>query len=319
MSVDPGTIVQHDRMTSADVWLMNNSEEIIGLVDECSRAIPELQYIAASPIQKTQYKTLLQTALPPVAFREVNKGRKQEKTTLDTEEVVCKFLDASWSLDEAAALECEWGVDAAIAIQAKAHLEAALQHIAIQTWYGISADANGFRGIASLLPYKDSPMVVDAGGTTANGATSIYALRSDIDAVQYAWGQNGRISDGEIKYTQIFDEEGKVMWGYAQPISGYVGLQVPTYQCIGRICNITEEPGHTASEKLVSRLLEMFPVGKEPDMLFMTKRSRGQIRDERTATNPTGAEAPYPDRIFDKSILVSEAVSNKEAILTAAP
>ncbi len=73
------------------------------------------------------------------------------------------------------------------------------------------------------------------------------------------------------------------------------------------------------SEKHVSKLLEMFPAGKEPDMLFMTKRSRGQIRNERTATNPTGAEAPYPDSIFGIPILVSEAIKNNEAILTAAP
>lgn len=310
--------VEHDRMTSSDVWLMNNSEEMIGLIDECSQAKPELLQISASPITKTQYKTLLQTALPTVGFRESNEGRVHDKTTLATAEVECKFLDASWSLDEKVALECEWGTEMAITLQAKAHLEAALQHTAIQTWYGTNADAKGFRGIASLLPYKNSPMVVDAGGTQIKNATSIYAIRTGLDAVQYAWGQNGRIADGEIKYAQFYDKEGRAIWGYMQPISGYVGLQVPTHQCIGRICNITEEiRGTTKLENFVSDLLELFPVGKEPTMLFMTKKARGLIRAERTATNPTGSEAPYPENIFGIPIFVSEAISNHEDILLA--
>jgi len=161
-------------------------------------------------------------------------------------------------------------------------------------------------------------MVVNAGGTTANKATSIYALRSDIDAVQYAWGQNGKINDGAITYCRLYDTKGRPFWGYAQPISGYVGLQVPTYQCIGRICNITEQEDKGATDRLIAKLLEQFPVGKEPTMLFMTKRSLGQIRDVRTATNPTGTEAPYPDTVFGIPIYVSEAISNAEAILTPA-
>ncbi len=310
--------VEHTRMTSADVWLMNNSEELIGLINECTRAIPELQYIGASPIAKTEYKTLLLKALPKVGFRESNVGRKQEKATLGTEPVACKFIDGSWSLDEKVALECEWGVDAAITIQAQAHLTSVMQHIGVQTYYGTQADATGFQGLASLLPFSNSEMVVDAGGTKENAATSIFAIKTGIQDVQYAWGQNGQIKDGEIVYCEQYDKDMGKFWGYAQPISGYVGLQIPSTRCIGRICNITDEPGHRASEKLVARLLEMFSVGMEPDMFFMTKQSQGQIRDERTATTAEGKEAPYPETIFKIPLHVTEAISNKEKLLVPA-
>lgn len=312
------TPAEHNRMTSTDVWLINNSEEILGLIDECVKVIPELQHISASPTTKTQYKALVQTALPNVSFRIGNEGRVQERTTLGTVETVLKFLDASWSIDEAIAQECEWGVDAALAIQAKAHLQAALQKIAVQTWYGTTADATGFVGINSLLKYKNSPMTVDAGGT-GDGATSIYAIRTDIDAVQYAWGQNGKISDGAIIYNEQYDSQMRKFWGYAQPITGYVGLQIPTYQCIGRICNITEQTGKMATDRLVGKLLAMFPASKKPTMLFMSQRSQEQIRDSRTAYNPTGAEAPYPETIFNIPLYVSEAISDNEEIAVAAP
>ncbi|MDR3232276.1 MAG: hypothetical protein LBT46_01180 [Planctomycetaceae bacterium] len=197
-------------------------------------------------------------------------------------------------------------------------MEAALQKIASQTWYGTNADAEGFQGIASLLPFKNSPMVIDAGGTAASTATSVFAIRTDIQAVQYAWGQNGKISNGEIVHCEQYASNMSKYWGYAQPITGYVGLQVPTLQCIGRICNITAENGKGLTDGLLSQLLELFPVGKKPTMLFMSQRSLGQLRRSRTATNGTGAEAPYPDSVFGIQIYPSEAIINTEAVLAAA-
>jgi len=126
----------HDRLTSADIVEMNNSEEVFGIFNEASQHIPEVQLISASPITKTEYNTLIQTGLPNVGFRESNRGIKQSSPTIEARPVKLKFLDASWSLDQKVAKEAEWGESAAIALAAKAAMEAALQKIAAQTWYG---------------------------------------------------------------------------------------------------------------------------------------------------------------------------------------
>lgn len=307
----------HNRITSADIIQFSNSEEWFGIYNEASKQIPELQNIGAAPCEKTEYKTMVQTGLPSVGFRESNTGIAQSKPTFTTRSVICKFLDASWSLDVKVAQECEWGESVAITNSASSAMEAALQLIAKQTWYGTSADAGGFSGVATLLPYKNSAMVIDAGGTAAGTASSIFAIRSELKGVQYAWGQKGRLTQGPITQAEQYDADSGKFWAHVQQVNGHVGLQIPSLQTIGRICNLTEQDDKGATDGLIAKLLELFPAGKEPNMLFMSKRSLGQIRSSRTATNATGAEAPYPTEIFGIPIYVTEAISNTEALLVS--
>ena len=306
----------NERMTSADVLEVNSSEEIVGVIVELSKKIPELAVFEASPVKDTDYYTLVETAEPSVAFRDVNEFREVKKATLTARQVSCKFLDAGWNIDGAAAKKCDWGVDAACAIQAKSHLRAALKHIASQTWYGVSADAKGFAGIASLHPNSDSDMTVDATGDTADSASSCFLVRFGLQDVAYAWGNDGRIEEGERIYTLIFDENGKQMWGYAQPIEGYVGLQITNYKATVRICNLTTQNGKGLTDDLIADALELFNSGEEPDAMFCSRRSLGQLRKSRTATNATGAPAPWPSEAFGIPIYDTAAVVDTEAILT---
>jgi hypothetical protein len=318
--------IEHDRMTSSDIFQMNDSEEWFGIFDAVSKMIPEIDQIGAAPCTKTQYKTLIQTGLPSVGFRDSNVGIQQGKPSLETAEVQCKYLDASWSLDQKVALECEWGEDAAKALCADAALKAAMQKIAEQTWYGTTADTNGFSGIANLLPYLDSPRVINAGGTTANKASSIFAIRTELQGVQYAWGQNGNISIGSIIETEQWNSENKKFWAYSQKVAGHVGLQIPSMLVIGRIANITEQEGKGATDELIAQLLEQFPAGRDPNLIFMSKRSLSQLRRSRvglvnagTRNVTIGAQEPFPDSAFGIPIFVSEAIKNTEALLTNAP
>jgi len=306
------------RLSSADVVAINSSEEIIGVVEQTVKYFPELMYIPASPIESTSYHTLVQTALPAVAFRSINAGRDTTKATLAAREVACKFLDASFDLDKAAATACEWGVEAAISIQRQAHIKAAFSAIASQTWYGTTADADGFSGVAALMPNTDSDMVVDSGGSTASTGSSLFALRTGLTDVQYAWGQNGKISDGEVVYAPIYMADGTKFWGYAQDISGYVGLQLTNYTAMGRICNLTEDAGDGLTDDLISSLLAEFKVGEAPDVMFCSRRSLKQLQQDRTATNATGAPAPFPTESFGVPIYATENIVDTETILTAA-
>ncbi|MBA7711875.1 hypothetical protein ES703_120842 [subsurface metagenome] len=46
----------------------------------------------------------------------------------------------------------------------------------------------------------------------------------------------------------------------------------------------------------------------------MTARSLGQLQDSRTATNPTGAPAPFPESAFNVPIFDTTAITNTEAL-----
>ena len=65
---------------------------------------------------------------------------------------------------------------------------------------------------------------------------------------------------------------------------------------------------------LIANLLGKFPAGKVPDVLLMTRRSLHQLQASRTATNPTGAPAPFPQEAFGVPIAVTDAISNIETL-----
>jgi hypothetical protein len=55
-----------------------------------------------------------------------------------------------------------------------------------------------------------------------------------------------------------------------------------------------------------------------PTILVMNRRSLKQLQESRTATNATGAPAPFPSEAFGVPILVTDAITNTEALLTEA-
>jgi hypothetical protein len=94
----------------------------------------------------------------------------------------------------------------------------------------------------------------------------------------------------------------------------YPGLQVSSPRYVARIKKLTEDSGKTLNDAKLSALMEVFPVGVRPDAIFMTKRSRRQLRDSRTATNDTGKEAPLPMDYDGIPIIPTESISNVEPL-----
>ena len=306
-------------MSSLDVLKINNSEEIIGVIDECIQSIPELQYFGASPVTRNSYKTLCVSALPTVAFRQTGNLRTFDSATLANKTVDLKYLDASWTVECAVAEQSDWGKETAIAIQQKAHLKSALQTIAKQTWYGTAADAGGYNGLLGIIEAVtdgggNKLMVVDAnpGDSSITDDSCVFAVRTGIDSIQYAWGSEGKLTEGDVvKQLLTGSSVTSGQWVYAQELGGWVGLQVTSKNAAGAITNLSA----TASKKgldddLIYDLISKFPAGEGPTALFMNRRSLFQLRASRTATNATGAPAPIPTEVEGIPIYVTDAILN---------
>ena len=138
-------------MTSTDVLKINNSEELVGLIEDVVKDIPEINFFAASPVQKNSYKTLALTALPSTAFRATGSYREFQTATLTNKTVECKYLDASWILEKAVAQQSDWGEDFAKALTQRAHLKSEFFTLAKQIWQGTDSDANGFTGLDAII------------------------------------------------------------------------------------------------------------------------------------------------------------------------
>jgi hypothetical protein len=321
--------------TSLDVLRMNNSEEIIGAIDDAIKTISELGYFQASPVIRNAYKTLVVSALPQVKFRAPGTFTPHKAAVLQARDVNCAHLDASWSMDNALATQSDWGKDKAYAIQTYTHMRAALFTLARQIWYGtnaIAGDPNGFSGLFQLIggsdPNKSNvDLHIDAGGVAGDAAlvadeeapigghTSVFAVTTGLDGIQIAWGSEGKITEGDVVLQQVNNAAGDHAWHACQQIEAWAGLQVTSEFAFGRVYGINKE--HPLTDDILYELLSRFPAGKEPTALFMNRFALEQLRRSRTAVNATGAPAPRPEDVAGVKIYVTDAIMTGEETLTA--
>jgi hypothetical protein len=283
--------------TSADVIAINTSESIVGIIQEFSKKIPELDFFAASPVAKTYFKTMVRTGLPTAGFRAVGDGRTRDVGTLTQRIVQCYFLDASWAEDEAFFTGTDWS-NLEGEMQS-AHLLAAFKNWQLQIYNGTANDAAGFPGLASLFPNTDTVGVTDAGGTTPTTGSSVYYIKTGTQDCCVCWGNNGAIVAGDIFPCVIdrLDTTLKQLPGRAQTVAGWAGLQLVNHKSVRRLANLTEDVGHTLTDTLLDTARTAFAeaYGVMPDGCLMSYRSLAQLQQSRTAFSPTASPSPVPN------------------------
>jgi hypothetical protein len=312
-------------LTLLDIAKRNASDAVAGLLDEVSRQVPEVSGMvrdrgqmitvpnmaAARTISGIQYKTLVRTGLPTVAFRTANNGSDPSKSTVENRLVECFILDCLWQADKAVADAHEDGAAALIAEEAQAILSAAFMTLGKQFYYGATADPLGHPG---LLQAVQSEYVVDATGNEAGTGSSVYAVKFGPQDVQWVMGNDGQLNVSDVRIERVLGENSKSMEAYVQSLVSWVGVQTKSRHAVGRIKNLTRQSGKTLTDEMLGDLISRFPVGNEPDALFMTKRSREQLRKSRTATTATGAPAATPTDFEGIPIIPTDSILNTEAI-----
>ena len=307
-------------MTSTDVLKINNSEELVGLIEDVVKDIPEINFFAASPVQKNSYKTLALTALPSTAFRATGSYREFQTATLTNKTVECKYLDASWILEKAVAQQSDWGEDFAKALTQRAHLKSEFFTLAKQIWQGTDSDANGFTGLDAIIDAVvdggKKEMVVTANTGSITDASTVYAVRTGIDSCQLAWGSNGQFNESDVREQLLTTKDSSKTsgaWFYAQDLGGWVGLQVTSKYAAGKITGLSAtNTKQGLNDDLLYELIER--LGMKPDGLFMSRRSFSQLRQSRTAYNAIGAPAPYVQEFEGIPIYVTDAIPDNGTI-----
>lgn len=297
--------------TLLDIAKANGSDEAVGLIEEVVPYVPEVNLGAARTIKGTNYKSLVRTELPTVNFRNANQGVTASKSGWENRLVECFILDPRWECDKAVADKHEDGAEAFIAMEAAGMTRAAFITLGKQFYYGRANDAKGHPGLINAV---DANMVVDATGTTANTGSSVWAVTFGPQAVQWVYGAGGSLDVSDVIEQLVPDENGDRYMAYVQNLLAYPGLQVGSKHAVGRIKNLTADSGKGLTDDLLSDLLSRFPVGFKPDYFMMSRRSLKQLQQSRTATNPTGAPAPFPQEAFGIPIQVTDSILDTEAI-----
>lgn len=316
-------------LTMLDIAKANGSDAVAGLISEVHLAHPEvsgmtLQNVGGKvervklgnvafsrTINGVSYKTLVLKTLPTVSFRNANEGGNSVNAEYENRLVETFILNPFWKTDKAVADRHEDGREAAIALMAKPAMMAAMRTLGYQFYYGAATngDLKGHPGLIGSVQH-----VVDAGGTTDNVASSVWAVKFGPQDVAWVYGNKGAMDLSEVTERDATDASNKTFTAYHQELTVYPGLQVGSTQCIGRIKKLTTDANKGLTDALIADLLAKLPAGIVPDVLFMTRRSRTQLQKSRTATTVTGVQAPTPTDYEGIPIAVTDSILDTETL-----
>lgn len=298
-----------------DVAKLNGSDDVVGIIEEAFQACPETRGAAFETIRGTSYKTAVRTAYPTAAFRRVGQGVAASGSTWVNRLVECFLFNPRWECDLGQAMGHEKGVGKYVEDEAVGVLEAALQALSSQFYYGQASPGStaGFPGLIDL--YDSTNNVVDAGGTTASTGSSVWLVHWDTKGVRFVVGNDGTLNVRDPIESRATDADGNPYTAISQEILGWFGLQLGSpKRDVVRIKKLTADTGKGLTDALMADALAKFPAGRMPTAIYMSRRSRAQLRKSRTAYNPTGAEAANPTEFDGIPIFETDAIIDTESL-----
>lgn len=310
-----------------DIATRNGSDGTVGLIDETTRAHPETIHISAREIKGRLYKTLVRVGLPTVGFRSPNAGAPISKGRYVDRAVETFYLNPQWECDKAIADDSEDGAQAYIATEASGIVEASMQTLSRVIYYGRNqwtptsgpgngvlqgGDPVGFPGLIDMFDQTD--LEYDAGGTTAYTASSVWGIKTGMKNCTLVFGNNGELTMSDVILARATDTNSNPLTVYRQELLARVGLQLGDRRAVCRIRNLTADSGHTLTDAMLYDVMSQMVNNIKPDFWLMSRRSLTQLRNSRTAVNPTGQPAPVPTDLDGTPIFVTDSISNYEPI-----
>jgi hypothetical protein len=314
-------------ITLADFVTQHGGEDVVPLVEVASRPVPELtgeQYVLGRRVQLEgvpywhtikgiSYPTLLRTALGDVGFRQFGEGANNGKCTYTKKTVETFPLTVKAYVDKQLADIDPDGPTKMMVREMTGLLEAVMKWCGRQFYLGTGLlDSLGFPGFRDVIDTTN--MVVDATGSTADTGSQVWGVRFGEQDVSWVFGNEAKFELSDIDVRDKVDSNGRPVTCYHQEIAAMVGLQVLDPTSVGVIKNLTAQVGKTLTDEMIGELVDKFPEGKPPHVLFMSGRSRRQLTNSRTATSETGHKAPTAVDHEGIPIIASSQVGKTDAI-----
>ena len=305
--------------TLLDMAKRNGRDRAVPLIEETSRFIPEISGVddtgrvipgvgSVRTIKGINYKTLVRTSNPTVAFRDANEGVTVSTSGYENRTVETFILNPRWEADKAIADRSEDGPDAYIADEAMAIMEASMQLLGRQFFYGRLSGTGDAKGFPGLVDSVNSSYATNKSGT-AGSCHSLYAVKFGPTDVQWVYGENGTLQVSDKRIETVY-RSSLPMTAYVQDILAYPGVQVGSTRSVGRLYGLDGTSGKALTDAFIYALLAKMQV--RPDVLFTTRTGLEELRASRTATNPTGAPAPRPTEIDGIPIVATQSLLDTE-------
>ena len=292
---------------------MNNADiDVSDLLDDA----PVIRAMAAvNSSHGTLHKYNKRTVAAGTGFRVIGAGQDNAAGSIEQVTETLKLLDATVRRDVGAAKGFSGGEAAYMASEARWALRAAFAAAESQLINGTGDQADGFNGLADHLYTDESDsttdMVVDAGG--AAGSNNVWLIRTTPDDV--ALVSNGEIDVGDMAQVAIYDGSATYP-GLQLPILSWLALQVGSIRTVARIFNLDGTSTNTLTDDMLSEAISKFPAGKGPNMIIANRTTLQELQASRTATNPTGQPAPFPDQAFGVPIILTDNMDTTNTLIT---
>ena len=267
----------------------------------------------------TVHKYLKQTVAAGAEFRDVNTGVANAASQDELVTVTCKFLDGSFHRDVAIASGYKGGAGAYMAKETRRAIKSLFQGLEKQILQGTEADADGFTGMPgySFVDSVYDGMVVDAGGA---GGRSVWLVRSTEEDVAIVAGNDGVLDfmfdEAMIQKIVTNVSTGAGYNAYNANLGGWYATQFGSKYSLGRIANLDGTATNTLEDDLLSEAISKFPAARGPSFLVMDRTLNQELQASRTATNPTGAPAPFPTEAHGIPIVLTDQLGVSESQLT---
>jgi hypothetical protein len=264
----------------------------------------------------TLHKYLRRKTAAGAGFRVIGTGVSNAAEVFEDITVTCKYLDISFTRDVAAVAGYRGGIGAYIQKETLAALKSGMSALELAIF---ANRASAFDGLLQFdaLNVTSGSQVVNAGGA---GGKSVYLLRWAEDGVAIVAGNDGRIdmqwADDNPTIVQVAASGGDYS-GYRVTLGGWFGLQIGSTYDVARICNLDGTSDDLLTDDLIAAGISKFAATRQPNMIVMNRTALKELRDQRTATNPTGAPAPFPTEAFGIPIVVTDSLGSSETTVDA--
>ena len=307
--------------TLAGLLVMNDQNMADIYPNQVIDNAPVVQVATAIPASTggTQHKYVKRTTRATAGFRKINTGVTNTAEVFTDVTNNLEFLDPSFTRDVAIADAYRKGLSAYIEQETGAELKTAMY--AIERAIFNFDQATQFVGLPYMNDYADTDVgqIEDAGGA---GGKSVWIMRWAEDGVALVAGNDGRVDmkwdDDNPTIVQVTDAGAtNVYSAYRVTLGMWLGLQVGSLYDVVRIANLDGTSDDLLTDDVIGNALSKFPAGHNPNMIAMNRTARLELQQSRTATNPTGAPAPFPMEAFGVPIVVTDALGSSEAEVDA--
>jgi hypothetical protein len=265
----------------------------------------------------TQHKWTVETVAAGAAFRAVNNGVVNSAGSEKLVTANLSYLDCSWKRDVQLGKGFAKGRDVYLEKQTMKALNAGLAKAEASLIRGTVYDANGPDGLDELV---QASMKIDAGGA---GGTRVYMMIAGEEDVCGILGNDGVFSASEVSEVPVITDAstGASYQADSQGLGGFMCIQVAGKYSLAMAYNIDGTSGDAVDDNLLADLYAKFPSDRldavrARGIILMSSTGLKQLRNSRTATNPTGAPAPYPTDWMGVPIVISDAIKDDYAEVT---